>query len=345
MADFNSDWKITGSPDPATPDPQPHQSAPAQPAFQAPVQQPVQQVAQQAPQAQPVQQMPQQAQPMQQVPAYQLANNPMQAAQPVMAPQYQQYQPGYVAPQPVSQVQPGQPVSFQQSSNPQTVQAFMPGYSYGGQQVVYQNANFAAEREANLTEINKMISHFQSKVDLFQKYEKCRNDITKYSQTSVAPFVWGIIVAIMGVFSIFTLVSSKSNDAKLVSGIIAAVFLLIGAGMIALFFFKKKKHAEKMEELYKQLEELSSELNIVYNGYSNCCLPPEFTDPRILYKIQSLISSGRYITIGNALNSMLSIGRTYMNIQTAKGQFIKDTAAVFNGKPAFFNAVRYFNLR
>ena len=26
MADFDSDWKITGSPDPATPDPQPHQT-------------------------------------------------------------------------------------------------------------------------------------------------------------------------------------------------------------------------------------------------------------------------------------------------------------------------------
>ena len=32
MADFDTDWKITGSPDPATPDPQPHQ-------VQAPVQQ------------------------------------------------------------------------------------------------------------------------------------------------------------------------------------------------------------------------------------------------------------------------------------------------------------------
>ena len=25
MADFDADWKITGTPDPATPDPQPHQ--------------------------------------------------------------------------------------------------------------------------------------------------------------------------------------------------------------------------------------------------------------------------------------------------------------------------------
>ena len=35
MADFDTDWKITGSPDPATPDPQPHQVQ-AQPVQAAP---------------------------------------------------------------------------------------------------------------------------------------------------------------------------------------------------------------------------------------------------------------------------------------------------------------------
>lgn len=343
MADFNSDWKITGTPDPATPDPQPEQIAQAQPV--QPAQQPSYQVqpayqTQQVQPAQPVQAVPQ-APAYQQVPAYQL----QQPVQPAMQPAYQQYQPGYVAPAPVSQVQPGRPVSYGQPSSQQPVQAFMPGYSYGGQPVVYQNANYAAETEANLTELNKMINHFQSKVDVFQKYEKCRNDIKRFSQTSVAPFVWGILIAISGLSALFTMFSSKSKDAKLVSGIVTGVLLLIGAGMIALFFIKKKRHAAKCEELYKQLVDLSSELNIIYNGYSNCCLPPEFTDPRILYKIQSLLRTGRYVTIGNALNYLLSIGRTYTNIQAAKGQFLKETAEIFNGKPAFFNAFRYFNLR
>lgn len=312
MADFDSDWKITGSPDPATPDPQPHQ----------------------APQAQPVQQ----AMPVQ--PQYQ----PVQQAVPVQ-PQYQQYQPGAVQPAQLNPVQPGQPQTFQQPSNAQNVQAFVPGYSYGGQQVVYQNPNYIAERDANLNELNKMINHFQSKIDLFQKYEKCKNDIYMYSRTSVAPFVWGIIVALNGLALTFSAFSSKSKDAKLGFAIASAVVILLGAALVAVFFIKKKRHAAKLEELYVQMGELSSELNIVYNGYSNCVLPPEFTDPRILYKIKALINTGRYLTIGNALNAMLAVNRAYANIQTAKGQFIKETSERFDGKPAFFNAFKYLNLR
>ena len=40
MGDFDNDWKISGTPDPATPDPQPAQvqAQPVQPAVQAPVQ-------------------------------------------------------------------------------------------------------------------------------------------------------------------------------------------------------------------------------------------------------------------------------------------------------------------
>ena len=59
MADFDTDWKITGSPDPATPDPQPHQVQ-AQPKPQQSYQAPVQQASQTVPGfvPAPVQQQP-----------------------------------------------------------------------------------------------------------------------------------------------------------------------------------------------------------------------------------------------------------------------------------------------
>ena len=59
MADFDTDWKITGSPDPATPDPQPHQVQ-AQPQPQQSYQAPVQQASQTVPGfvPAPVQQQP-----------------------------------------------------------------------------------------------------------------------------------------------------------------------------------------------------------------------------------------------------------------------------------------------
>ena len=121
--------------------------------------------------------------------------------------------------------------------------------------------------------------------------------------------------------------------------------ILIGAGLILLFALKKRYNKKKIEELYTQLGELSNQLNLLYNGFSNCILPPEFTDPRILFKLQSLIISGRCVTIGNAINALLSVRNTYMRINQAKSQFQQDTAARFNGTPAFFNAVRYLDLR
>lgn len=310
MSDFNDNWQLTGSSDPATPDIQPHQieqQPAAQPVFQQPaVPQAVQPVFQQ-----PV--IPQSAQPVYQQPAV------PQSAQPV-APQPMYQQPQY-----------GQPV--------------MQGYGYPPQAVAYQNINYAEEREKNLNEITRMINHFSPKVDIYQDYENCKTDIVRYSRSSVAPLVWGIIVVLFGLIPAFGAITANYKDTIIQNAIIAGVLILIGAGLITLFILKKVYNKKKVDALYEKLGELSTELNLLYNGFSNCVLPAEYTDPRILFKIQSLIVSGRCITIGNALNAMLAVRNTYMRINAAKTQFLKDTAERFEGKPAFFNAVRYLDLR
>ena len=314
MSDFDDNWQISGSSDPATPDVQPHQvQAPAQPVqtFQPAPQpvQPVQPVAQQMPVQQPM------AQPVAPQPMYQ---QPM--AQPMQAqPMYQQ--PAYA-----------QPVT---------------GYSYAvqSQPVQYRTVDYGAEREKNLNECNRMINHFSPKVDLYQDYEKCKTDIVRYSRSSVAPLVWGIIVCLIGLSLVFSAVTSNYKDNIIAYGITAGVFVLAGVGLILLFILKKIHNKKKIEELYTKLGELSNQLNLLYNGFSNCILPPEFTDPRILFKLQALIMSGRCVTIGNAINSLLSVQNTYARMNSAKAQFQKDTAERFNGTPAFFNAARYLDLR
>ena len=323
MSDFDDNWQISGSSDPATPDVQPHQvQAPAQPvqAFQ-PAPQPMQPAAPQMPvqpMAQPV------AQPM---------------GQPVAQPVYQQP----VAGTPVYQPMPGQPMY----QAPVAVGGPMTGYSYATQQqpIQYRTADYGAEREKNLNECARMINHFSPKVDLYQDYEKCKTDIVRYSRSSVAPLVWGIIVSIIGLSLVFSAITANYKDNIIGYSIAAGIFILAGAGLILLFALKKVHNKKKIEELYTQLGELSNQLNLLYNGFSNCILPPEFTDPRILFKLQSLIISGRCVTIGNAINALLSVHNTYMRINQAKAQFQQDTAARFNGTPAFFNAVRYLDLR
>jgi hypothetical protein len=57
-----------------------------------------------------------------------------------------------------------------------------------------------------------------------------------------------------------------------------------------------------------------------------------------------MLYSGRFFSIGNALNAMLGIPGVYQRITNAKDKFTADTSARFNGTPAFFNAVRYLIL-
>ena len=293
MADFDTDWKITGSPDPATPDPQPHQVQ-AQPQPQQSYQAPVQQASQTVP--------------------------------------------GLV-PAPVQQ----QPVA-----QPQFI-----GYNVNGP--VYRNANgFVApaptvdhteEREANLLEIGKMINHFSPKADLYQEYEKCQKDIDKYARTSVAPFVWGILLILHCFVSTFIAATSKAKNNILIYSCVAAGFLLLGAGSLALYFIKKKRHEKKLEELLARFGELSSQLKIIYNGYSSCVLPPEYTDPRLLYQFQSMIYHGRVFSIGSALNTLLAVPGVYQRVINAKQKFETESSEMLNGTAAFFNAYKYFRFR
>ena len=309
MADFDSDWKITGSPDPATPDPQPHQTA--------------QTVT--APQTVPAPQTVQNVQPAQVVPAAMPQAQAMPYPRPVTVPAsvytgaYQQQVP-----------------NVQASGYQRTATGFVPS---PGQ--IVQNTELIAERDANIVEINKMINHFSPKLNVYQDYEKCISDIDKYSQTSVAPFVWGILFGLHSLIFVYSAATSNYKDNILVFALIALGFLLVGAALITVFFVKKKKHKAKLEELFVKFEDLSNQLKIIYNGYSSCVLPPEYTDPRILNKIQSLLYSGRFFSIGNSLNSMLAFPGVYQRIVNAKEKFTADTSARFNGTPAFFNAVRY----
>jgi len=295
MADFDSDWKITGSPDPATPDPQPHQVQ-AQP--QAPVQ-------------------------------------PAQPVSPAFRPQ--------------APVQSSVP----QQRMPVNAQPVVIGYNINGP--VYRNANgfvmpatredHTAEREANLNEIAKMINHFSPKLEVYQDYEKCYQEILKYNNRSVAPFVWGILIMLQSFAAFFLATSSKFKDTIMMYVIAGLVIFLIGAAFVALYFIKKKRHAQKLEVLFEKFEELSNNLKIIYNGYSNCALPAEYTDPRLLYQFQSMIYQGRVFSIGAALNSMLAAPTVYKKITEAKKQFELDTAEKFNGKKAFFSAARFFGIK
>lgn len=293
MSDFNDDWQLVGTPDPATPQVQPHQTQ-------------VQRVTQQS--------------------------YPQQIAQPV---KMQTPYPQQPAAQPV----------YKQSFIQQPYQQ-SPFYNYGQAPIYQQTVDYGPEREANLAELNRLINHFSPHVDLYQQYEKCNADITKFARTSVAPLVWGIILLVLSViYLVISVIQIKSKNILVTYTICTSVVILAGAGLIALYIIKKKRHAKKYEELIIKSRDMSDQLFLLYNGFSNCQLAPEYTDPRILFKLQSLILTGRCFTIFQAMNAILSISNTYMRINKAKAEFTAVTAARYDGIPSFFNAARFINLR
>ena len=339
MSDFDENWQITGSSDPATPDIQPNQAF-AKPQA-SPYQPPVYQQPAVQPQAAPVQQVP--VQPVQPQYSAPVQQTPMQ--QPVTAPVQPQYQ------QPVANPQ------FQQVAQTQYQQPYQQGYQQGypnTQPVTYGypapqqpalDPAYAAEREKSLAEMTKMLNHFSPKVDMFQKYENINREIDKFSKTSVAPLVWGIIV---GVFALIQLANAifwvKSSDNKIPYYVIAGVSFLIAAGLIVLFVLKKKSHKAKMEQLIAEAGELSDQLNLLYNGYGSSLVSAEYVDPRILYKLQQILLAGRCATIPDALNTLLMFQRNFQKIESEKANASAVTSKRYEGKPAFFNAYKYFNL-
>ena len=344
MSDFDENWQLVGTPDPATPAVQPNQiqqPAPATPYQPAPVQSaPVQPVNVQPVTAQPVVAQPVTAQPVTAQPVAPVQAQPVvQPVQPVAQPVQPVAQPVYAAPQPI----PQQPI-------------YQPSPVYGGytyqpqpQQVVYQPADFAAaaeKRNASLAECQRILNHFAPKVDLFQKYELCNSNIEKFAKTSKAPLIWGIILALFGVFGIVSTVLETKSVHNLVPYLILwGVVTLAGAGLIVLFVLKGKSHKKKRQQYIEEAGELSNQLTILFNGFSNCILPPEYIDPRIVYKLQSIIMSGNAMTLPDALNMLLMYQRAYPKIEAAKATAASVTAERYEGKPAFFNAVSYLNLR
>ena len=323
MSDFDENWQIKGSSDPATPDIQPNQAFAPQQAPSVPTYQP-QPAAQ--PQTQP------QAAPA--VPTYQ----PQQPVQ--QMPQYQQ---------PVYQTPVTQPVYH--AAPVYQAQPMMNGYGYQMQQpTIYQQpvdyAAFAAERDKNIAECQKMINHFSPKVDVFQKYEKLNKDMEKLAQTSVSPLVWGILISLFGIGILITgIVNVKYADNRIGYYIMGAITMLVGAGFILMYVLKKILRKKKIESYIVEAGELSTQLTLIYNGYGECPLAPEYVDPRLIFKIQQLILAGRCATISDSLNMLITYQRNFHKIEAAKAQFNAVTAERYEGKPAFFNAVSYFNLR
>lgn len=341
MSDFDESWNISGLPSDFTSKPDTVQ--PAQPAESV---QPVQQQPQ--PAIAQVQQPVQPQMPIQAVqPQYVQPAQP-QFAQPVM-PQYGQpvqapVQPQYYQPAQPQYPQYGQPVAQPMPVQPQMAPQYVPQYQVPMMNAAYVQ-NTLAERNANIEELNKMINHFSPKLSLFQEYEDYCAKMRNCLNPNVAPLIFGSITGFIFILLLIMTIGAKSQEVMIRFLISMIACGLLSGGLFFLFFMMQKKHKAELEGIFPRIGELSNQIQVLYNGYGSSVIPPEFSDPRILFKIRYLLITGKALTIKDALSSLLFRFRQNSILDDEKKVFSELTSEKLDGKPAFFNALRFLDVR
>ena len=215
------------------------------------------------------------------------------------------------------------------------------------------------ERQKSLEECARLNAHFGPKLPLFLEYEKSIETIIKYSRTSIAPLIWGIIVNVLSTGVLFSVILAGVRIKKrirdledILSGVdedvwptllvLGAIFLLSYA-LIAIFIIKKVTRKKRILQIREEANRLSLELKQLYRDYGFCPLGPELTDPRIISSLASIIQSGRAVEFRQAIDLFYRDMRVnYNRIQNLRSETLRAAGPDPSGEPPFFSVAKLF---
>lgn len=185
-----------------------------------------------------------------------------------------------------------------------------------------------AVRNSELTSLQHLIQHFSKKQSAYDLYDETCKQLPRYARgTKSVPLVFGCILTSFGLFCIafmsFALFWSGSEyhiaepfSWKELPSIIppdyamtlfaGACFTLIGSILILIWIMNKIKNTKRLNFYREQYSSLSQELNNHYLDYPNCPIGAEYTNPRILTRLERLILSGRADTMKESINRLLA---------------------------------------
>lgn len=205
-----------------------------------------------------------------------------------------------------------------------------------------------AIRESEKAEITKVYNYFASKQEAFNEYDMVCGIINDCRRISFAHIIryWSIVVGFIFtaplVFTSLLLVENFLMSTVIIYLIFSPI-ILFGIYRIVssiVKFYANKKTLAMAEERYA---ELAQEIYMYYCNYPNCPIGIAYTNPRIIYKIITILQSGRADTIKESLNIIIADEKN--RELTARLNNLQVTADKINasaGTAAAFSAANFF---
>ena len=171
-----------------------------------------------------------------------------------------------------------------------------------------------AVRQSEIKVLSDALDYFSKKKDLFEEYDRLRALVRKFSRGARgALLIWGCIISTAGYLILLMLLAQNSEQAirptysffqEMV--IVSAFTIIPGFIMIIGGVLMKVNNRKKRKLLEKKFSNVAKEIQYYYLNYPLCPVGPEFANPDSLYKILSVLQSGRADTIKEALNLSLN---------------------------------------
>lgn len=168
--------------------------------------------------------------------------------------------------------------------------------------ILQQQAEAEALRKSELSALDKVFQFFSKKHLQYDAYDDVCEQINKCSRgSSNALIIWGSILS--SLLFIFVVISAVTNDWAPIE-----LFILMAPGVFMLVagILLKANSANKLRYYLEGYTNLSQELYNYYSEYEDCPIVAEYTNPRILYTLSSLIQTGRVNTINEAIKVLNS---------------------------------------
>ncbi len=167
---------------------------------------------------------------------------------------------------------------------------------------VIQQAETETLRKLELSILDKVFQFFSKKHLQYDAYDDVCEKINKFSRgSSNALIIWGsIFSSLLFIFVVISAITNEWASSELYILTAPGVFMLIGGILL------KINSGSKLRYYLEGYTNLSQELYNYYCEYEDCPVVAEYTNPRILYSLSTLIKTGRANTVNEAINVLNS---------------------------------------
>lgn len=170
-----------------------------------------------------------------------------------------------------------------------------------------------AIRDSELTLLNRLMQHFSQKQSAYDLYDTVCERVNHFAKgCSNALLIWGSILVSFSLLLILMFIPEIQEGVLPIEELpeVLAVMgiLIFGPGIMMIIggILMKVNNKRQLTKYRQQYAGLSYELRQHFLSYPNCPISPEYTNPRVLVKLQNLITSGRTDTVKESLNSLVA---------------------------------------